>query len=48
MSTGLQFDEEAARHVEAPYKTPDVVEQRREVLRVLDLEGCIERRASAG
>ena len=33
----LQFDEEAARRLEAIYTTPDVVEQRREVLAALGL-----------
>jgi arsenite methyltransferase len=33
----LQFDEEASRRVEATYTTPDVVEQRRQVIAVLDL-----------
>jgi arsenite methyltransferase len=33
----LQFDAEAARRVEAVYLTPDVVQQRREVLRLLAL-----------
>ncbi len=37
MSTGLQYDEEASRRVEAMYMTPDVVAQRHEVLRVLEL-----------
>ena len=37
MSTGLQFNAETARRIEALYKTPDVVAQRREVLRVLNL-----------
>ncbi len=35
--TGLQFDEDATRRTEAIYSTPDVVGQRREVLRVLTL-----------
>jgi arsenite methyltransferase len=34
----LQFDEEASRHVEAAYLTPDVVEQRRILVDVLDLK----------
>jgi arsenite methyltransferase len=33
----LQFDEEASRQVEAAYLTPDVVEQRRVVVDLLDL-----------
>jgi arsenite methyltransferase len=33
----LQFDADAARRIEAIYRTPDVVEQRREVLRALAL-----------
>lgn len=37
MSTGIQFGEEASRRVEAIYTTPDVVAQRREVLRALEL-----------
>jgi len=37
MSSGLQFDEEASRRVEATYLTPDVVAQRRKVLKALDL-----------
>ncbi len=37
MSTGLQFDEEAARRVEAMYVTPDVVTQRQAIMRVLRL-----------
>jgi ubiquinone/menaquinone biosynthesis C-methylase UbiE len=37
MSGALDFDEEASRRVEAVYLTPDVVAQRAEVLRVLDL-----------
>ena len=37
MSTDFRFDEHRAKHVEAVYKTPDVVAQRREVLRVLGL-----------
>ena len=36
-SASLTFDEEASRRVEALYKTPDVVAQRHEALRVLDL-----------
>ncbi len=38
MSTGLQFDEAAARGVEALYKTPDVVAQRSRILDVLALQ----------
>jgi arsenite methyltransferase len=37
MSTGLQFDEEAARRVEAIYMTPDVMAQRQAILRALSL-----------
>jgi arsenite methyltransferase len=37
MSRVLQFDEEAARRTEAIYTTPDVVAQRRQTLRTLDL-----------
>ena len=37
MSAGLQFDEEAARRVEAMYVTPDVVGQRQAVMRALGL-----------
>jgi SAM-dependent methyltransferase len=37
MSTGLQFDEEAARRLEAIYMTPDVVAQRQAILRALSL-----------
>jgi arsenite methyltransferase len=33
----LQFDEEASRRVEATYTTPDVVEQRRQVIAALGL-----------
>jgi arsenite methyltransferase len=33
----LQFDEEASRRVEASYTTPDVVEQRRQVIAALGL-----------
>lgn len=33
----LQFDADAARRIEAIYTTPDVVEQRREILRALAL-----------
>jgi arsenite methyltransferase len=33
----LQFDEAASRRVEASYTTPDVVEQRRQVIAALDL-----------
>jgi arsenite methyltransferase len=32
------FDEEGARRVETIYTTPDIVEQRREILRALDLQ----------
>jgi ubiquinone/menaquinone biosynthesis C-methylase UbiE len=35
--TSLRFDAHAAQRVEALYLTPDVIEQRREVLRLLDL-----------
>ncbi len=38
MSTGIQFDEAAARGVEAMYKTPDIVAQRSRVLDVLGLQ----------
>lgn len=37
MSGGLQFDEETSRKVEAAYQTPDVIAQRRQVLKALDL-----------
>jgi ubiquinone/menaquinone biosynthesis C-methylase UbiE len=37
MSSGLQFDEEISRKVESLYMTPDVVAQRRQVLRALAL-----------
>jgi arsenite methyltransferase len=37
MSDGLQFDEETTRKVEAVYQTPDVIAQRRQVLKALDL-----------
>lgn len=37
MSAGLEYDEEASRRLEAIYTTPDVVAQRREVLRALEL-----------
>jgi arsenite methyltransferase len=37
MSGGLQFDEETSRRVEAVYQTPDVIAQRRQVLKALDL-----------
>jgi arsenite methyltransferase len=37
MSNGLQFDEETSRKVEALYLTPDVVAQRSQVLRALEL-----------
>ncbi len=37
MSIGLRFDGEVSRQVEAIYSTPDVVAQRRDVLRALEL-----------
>ncbi len=37
MSTALKFDEEASRHLEAIYVTPDVIAQRKAVLRALEL-----------
>lgn len=37
MSGGLEFDEETSRKVESLYLTPDVVAQRRQVLKALDL-----------
>src|SRR5262245_35078293 len=37
MSTGLQFDEETSRKVDALYQTPEVIAQRRQVLKALDL-----------
>jgi ubiquinone/menaquinone biosynthesis C-methylase UbiE len=37
MSDGIEFNEEAARHLEAVYLTPDVVEQRCQTLRALNL-----------
>jgi len=37
MGTGLAFDEEASRKLEAVYLTPDVVAQRYEVLQALEL-----------
>jgi ubiquinone/menaquinone biosynthesis C-methylase UbiE len=37
MSTGLQYDEESSRRVEAMYMTPDVVAQRHAVLRAMAL-----------
>ena len=37
MSGGLQFDDETSRKVEALYRTPDVIAQRRQVLKALDL-----------
>ena len=37
MSSGLKFDEETSRRVEALYLTLDVVEQRCHVLRALQL-----------
>jgi ubiquinone/menaquinone biosynthesis C-methylase UbiE len=39
MSGGLQFDEETSRKVDALYKTPEVIAQRRQVLEALDLRG---------
>jgi hypothetical protein len=38
MSEGLQFDEETSRKVEALYLTPDVVAQRYQTLKVMDLQ----------
>jgi arsenite methyltransferase len=38
MSGGLQFDEETSRKVESLYMTPDVVAQRRQVLKALALK----------
>lgn len=38
MSGGLDFDEDASRRVESLYLTPDVVAQRCEILRALDLK----------
>ncbi len=38
MTDALDFDEEASRAVEAVYATPDVIEQRRTLLRLLDLQ----------
>lgn len=38
MSTGLQFDEATSRKVEALYLTPDVVAQRCQVLKALELK----------
>ena len=38
MTDMLQFDAATARRVEAVYTTPDVVTQRREVLRILALQ----------
>ena len=35
MSAGAKFDDKAAKRIEAIYQTPDVVEQRRAVLRAL-------------
>ncbi len=37
ISTGLQYDEKISRQVEAVYLTPDVVAQRSQVLRALEL-----------
>jgi arsenite methyltransferase len=37
LTNGLQFDEETSRKVESLYMTPDVVAQRRQVLRALAL-----------
>jgi arsenite methyltransferase len=37
MSGVLQFDEETSRKVEALYQTPEVIAQRRQVLKALDL-----------
>lgn len=37
MSTFVQFDEEASRRLEAIYVTSDVIAQRQEVLRALEL-----------
>src|SRR5262249_32127912 len=37
MSGALEFDEETSRKVEAVYQTPDVVAQRRRVLKALEL-----------
>src|SRR5262245_17771665 len=37
MSDGLRFDEETSRKVEALYLTPDVVAQRTQVLKALEL-----------
>ena len=34
----LQFDEDAARHIQRVYSTPDVVEQRAEVLALLSVQ----------
>lgn len=38
MSSGIEFDQEAARRLEAVYQTPDVVEQRIRTLRALNLQ----------
>ena len=38
MSSGLQFDEETSRKIEALYLTPDVVAQRSQVLKALALK----------
>ena len=37
MSGGLRFDEETSRKVETLYLTPDVVAQRAQVLKALEL-----------
>ena len=37
MSGGLRFDEETSRKVEAVYQTPDVIAQRRQVLKAMGL-----------
>jgi arsenite methyltransferase len=37
MNGGLKFDEETSRRVEAVYQTPDVIAQRRQVLKALTL-----------
>ena len=38
MSSGLQFDEATSRKIEALYLTPDVVAQRCQVLKALELK----------
>jgi hypothetical protein len=38
MSGGLQFDEATSRKVEVLYQTPDVVAQRCQVLKALELK----------